>query len=182
MLTVDKAIEVDVPVREVYNQWTTFEEFPEFMHSVLAVTRRDDDILHWQVRVGTAHREWDAKILDQTPDELVAWRAIDGTANAGTVRFTALTPDRTRVELSLDVPAESWTDKVADALGILDTVVESDLARFKDYIEARDGDDGLGTRRRDVPDGQPGPVPAHARDPDTELDPTGAAEPLAARS
>lgn len=164
MLTVDKAIEVEVPVRAAYNQWTTFEEFPEFMHSVVAVTRRDDDILHWQVRVGAAHREWDAKILDQTLDELVAWRAVDGTANAGTVRFTPLTPDRTRVELSLDVPVESWTDKVADALGILDTVVESDLARFKDYVEARDTGDGV--RLLDVPDGEPGPVPHHARDPE----------------
>jgi uncharacterized membrane protein len=155
MPSVDKTIDVEVPVRTAYNQWTQFEEFPEFMHNVVAVTQQAPDRLHWEAKVGGAHREWDAQIVEQEPDQVIAWRAVDGTPNAGAVQFESLGTDRTRVRLTLEVPAQSWTDEVAATLGVLDTVVEADLGRFKEYIEARGPEGETGGWRGEVHDEVP---------------------------
>src|SRR5688500_13289215 len=97
MAFTEKSIEVNVPVRTAYNQWTQFEEFPRFMEGVEKVKQLDDKRLHWHAKVAGKAEQWDATITDQTPDRTVAWRSTTGTPNGGQVTFESLGGDRTKV-------------------------------------------------------------------------------------
>ena len=137
MARIERSIEGDVPVRIAYDQWTQFEDFPTFMDSVEEVIQRGDKFLDWQATIGGQRREWTAEIVDQTPDTRIAWKAIDGTENAGAVLFEPLGPDRTRIRLTIDADPEGPIETAGTALGFLDRRVEGDLERFKKFIEER---------------------------------------------
>lgn len=142
MSTVEKSIEVQLPVTTVYNQWTQFEEFPRFMAGVEQVTQLDDTRLHWVAEIAGAAREWDAEITEQVPDQRVAWRSIDGAGNAGVVSFAPAGPEATRVTLELDFEPEGLTERVGDKLGFVAKQAEGDLKRFKEFIEERGRETG----------------------------------------
>jgi uncharacterized membrane protein len=132
-----KSIEVDVPVTTAYNQWTQFEEFPQFMEGVESVTQLDDRRLHWVAEIAGTRREWDAEIVDQEPDRRIAWRSIDGTGNAGIVTFQPAGEAKTQISLELDVEPEGLVEKIGDKLGFVAKQAEGDLKRFKELIESR---------------------------------------------
>jgi uncharacterized membrane protein len=142
MGTVQKSIVVDLPVSTVYNQWTQFEDFPEFMEGVESVTQLDDERLHWVAEIAGTHREWDAEIIDQTPDRRIAWQAIEGKTNAGAVTFQPEGAQQTRIELQVDYETDGLKEKAGDALGVIDRRVEGDLERFKTFIESRGAETG----------------------------------------
>ena len=137
MATITKSVDVDVPVTTAYNQWTQFEEFPQFMEGVEEIRQLDDRNLHWVVEFGGTRHEWDAEITEQNPDERVAWRNTDGKDNAGVVTFHKLDDDRSRVTVQLDWVPEGIKEKIGDKLGAPDRRVEGDLERFKTFIEER---------------------------------------------
>jgi uncharacterized membrane protein len=135
--TIEQSIEVDVPVRTAYDQWTQFEEFPRFMEGVESVRQLDDTHLHWVAEVAGQRREWDAEITEQHPDERIAWTSTSGQRNAGVVTFHRLADDRTKVMLQVDHDPEGLLDKAGDALGLVRRQTKADLTRFKELIEAR---------------------------------------------
>jgi uncharacterized membrane protein len=135
-------IDIDLPVRTVYDQWTQFEEFPQFMQNVEEVRQLDDRHLHWRVRIAGVEREWDAEIIEQVPDERISWAAIDGTTNAGVVTFHPLDANRTRVVLQLDLEPDGLAETLADATGIVRNRVSHDLQEFKGFIESRQVETG----------------------------------------
>jgi len=138
---VERQVVVSVPVRTAYNQWTQFEEFPQFMGGVERVIQLEDDRVHWVAEIGGVKREWDATILEQVPDRKVAWAATEGATNAGAVYFE----DRggqTEVRLVLEFEPEGLVERAGDALGIVEKQAESDLERFKSYIESRGSETG----------------------------------------
>lgn len=139
---VEKAIEVAKPVRTVYNQWTQFESFPQFMQGVERVEQKDDKRLHWVAEIGMADREWDAEIVEQTPDQVIAWKATGDTTNDGRVTFQELSPERTRVSVVFEYDPEGFVEKAGDKLGLVDKRVEGDLERFKSFIEERGVEEG----------------------------------------
>jgi uncharacterized membrane protein len=155
MSTIEESIEVEVPVRTAYNQWTQFEEFPHFMEGVEAVRQLDDTHLHWVAEIGGARREWDAEITEQHPDERVAWRATAGTDNAGAVTFHRLDDTRTKVMLQLDVDPEGFVETVGDKLGFVKRRAEGDLRRFKEFIEERGAPTGAWRGEVDQPGSGP---------------------------
>jgi uncharacterized membrane protein len=138
----EKSIEVDVPVSVAYDQWTQFESFPEFMDGVETVTQLDDRRLHWVAEIAGVHREWDAEITDQEPDQRIAWRSIDGTGNAGVVTFQPLDANRTKITLDIDIEPQDLVEKIGDKLGFVSKQSEGDLKRFKDFIESRGRETG----------------------------------------
>jgi uncharacterized membrane protein len=142
MSTIQKSIDIDVPVSAVYNQWTQFEEFPAFMEGVKEVRQLDDSHLHWCAEVGGKDMEWDAEITEQIPDQRIAWRSLDGSPNAGMVSFHKLTDGSTRVMLQLDYDPEGVIENTGDMLGVLSHRVEDDLERFRDFIETRGSETG----------------------------------------
>ena len=137
MNTIEESIDIDVPIRTAYDQWTQFEEFPAFMEGVQEVTQDTDTSLHWVAEIAGVHREWDAEITEQHPDERIAWTSTTGMKNAGVVTFHRLDKDRTRVMLQLDVEPDDLVEKIGDALGFVRRRAAGDLKRFKEMIEDR---------------------------------------------
>lgn len=148
--TVEQTIEVDVPVRTAYNQWTQFEEFPRFMEGVEEVRQLDDTLLHWAASVAGKRQEWDAKIIEQTPDRRIAWQSVSGKQMRGTVSFEPAGPGRTLVHLAMSYRPDP-IERVGSVIGLDDRRVRGDLNRFKELIE------GLGVEsgawRGEVKDG-----------------------------
>jgi uncharacterized membrane protein len=148
--TVEQSIEIDVPVRTAYDQWTQFEEFPQFMEGVEAVRQIDDVNLHWVAEIAGQRREWDARITEQHPDERVAWTSTSGQKHAGVVTFHRLAEDRTKIMLQIDHEPEGFVDKAGDALGFVSRRAKGDLERFKELVERRGASGGW---RGEVPAG-----------------------------
>ncbi len=142
MSTVEESIDVLVPVRIAYNQWTQFEDFPHFMAGIEHVEQLDDAHLHWRADIGGVRREWDAQIDEQSPDQRIAWHATSGARNAGVVTFHKIDDKTTRVMLQLEFDPDGFVEKSGDVLGFVRRRATSDLARFKDYIEARGSESG----------------------------------------
>jgi carbon monoxide dehydrogenase subunit G len=139
---VQKTITVEVPISTAYNQWTQFEEFPQFMGGVSKVEQLDDKRLHWVAEISGVKREWYATILEQRPDEKVAWAATEGATNAGAVYFESTGPGSTTVTLELEYEPEGLVEKVGDRLNIVEKQAESDLEKFKSFIESSGGESG----------------------------------------
>lgn len=142
MSTVQESVDVQVPVRTAYNQWTQFEDFPQFMEGVESVTQESDRRLRWVADVGGVRREWEAQISEQIPDQRIAWTSRQGAHNAGAVTFLPLDEELTRIMLELDFAPEEVVEETGDKLGFLKRQVKGDLRRFKDFIESRGSETG----------------------------------------
>jgi carbon monoxide dehydrogenase subunit G len=132
---VDKSIEVNLPVRTVYNQWTQFADFPQFMNGITSVTQLGDDRMQWVAEIAGVKRQWEARVLEQVPDQKVSWAATEGATNAGQVTFEDL-GGRTRVHLFLEYEPEGLVEKVGDKLNVVENQAEGDLERFKAFVES----------------------------------------------
>jgi uncharacterized membrane protein len=137
METIEKSIDIDVPVPTAYNQWTQFEEFPRFMEGVESVTQTDDTHLHWVAEIAGKRHEWDAEISEQRPDERIAWHSIDGKTNSGVVTFHRIDDTTTRIMVQMEWEPEGVTEKLGSATGADEARVRGDLERFKEMIESR---------------------------------------------
>src|SRR5919202_70237 len=112
------------------------------MEGVEQVTQLDNTHLHWRADIGGKQKEWDAEIVDQIPDQRVAWRSLSGAPNDGVVTFEPVDNNRTRVNLALDYEPEGFLESVGSALGLVSHRVDGDLERFKEFIESRGGETG----------------------------------------
>jgi uncharacterized membrane protein len=140
--TIERSIEVNVPVRTAYNQWTQFEEFPKFMEGVESVKQLDDTTLRWVANIGGERKEWRARITEQVPDHHIAWRSDGGDFTTGVVSFQALGLEKTRVTVRLNYEPRGMTEKLGDMLGMVSRRVQGDLERFKDFITSRGHETG----------------------------------------
>ena len=137
MATVEKSIDVHVPVSAAYGQWTQFEEFPQFMEGIVSVRQLDDSHIHWIAEVGGEREEWDAEIVEQVPDRVIAWRSVGGLTNGGRVEFEPIDKG-TRVTVEMEYQPEGVRESVGAILGFDEGQVEDDLERFKDLVENRE--------------------------------------------
>ncbi|GCD22101.1 SRPBCC family protein [Cellulomonas algicola] len=142
MPTIDQTIEVAVPISTAYDQWTQFEEFPHFMGGVEEVRQVTDTLTHWRTSIGGVEREFDAQIIDQHPDQRVAWRSVDGPAHEGVVTFEAVDAGTTRVHVETRWEPDSLVEKAGAAVGADDLQVKADLKRFKEFVENRGTETG----------------------------------------
>jgi uncharacterized membrane protein len=140
--SVTETITVDVPVSTAYNQWTQFEEFPRFMEGVEAVKQTDDTHLHWVAEIGGQRREWDAEITEQRPDQVIAWRAVDGHENSGRVSFERIDDSATKVTVEMEHETDGMVETLGSALGADSRQVKKDLERFKELVETRGAETG----------------------------------------
>ncbi|MEU0038331.1 SRPBCC family protein [Streptomyces sp. NPDC006333] len=141
MPQVEQSIEVDVPLRIAYAQWTQFETFPHFLGCVEKITRLDNSLTRWKTKVAGVEREFEAEIIEQIPDESVAWKTVDGEAKqTGVVTFHRLADNKTKVVLALHYERKGFAQNFGDRLGFIKRQVADDLKTFKQYIEARDAE------------------------------------------
>ena len=137
MATIEKSIDVEVPVSTAYDQWTQFEEFPRFMEGVVSIKQIDDSHMRWIAEIGGERQEWDAEIIEQEPDRLIAWRSTGGIQNQGRVEFMP-TSEGTRVNVSMEYEPQGFKESAGAALGLDGGQVEDDLERFKELVEGRE--------------------------------------------
>ena len=142
MASVTKSIDVDVPITVAYNQWTQFEEFPRFMSGIESIVQQGDTHLFWKVKIGGVEREFEAEIVEQHPDERVAWKSTDGTTHAGAVSFYRIDDAKTRVTVQIDWAPEGFLEAAGALLGVDGIQVSHDLGKFKELIEASGTEDG----------------------------------------
>ncbi len=144
MKTITRSIDVEVPVRTAYDQWTQFEEFPAFMKDVERIEQLDDTTLRWHVKIAGIERSFETKITEQTPDQRIAWTTEPGsdTWHAGAVTFHRLDDGLSRVTLQMDLEPEGVVEKVGAALGITEANIQRDLENFKEFIESRGEETG----------------------------------------
>ena len=140
--SIIESIEVNVPVRTAYNQFTQFEDFPQFMKSVHSIRQLDDKRLHWKANVAGEEKEWDAEITEQIPDKRIAWRSIGGVPNGGVVTFHKISDNVTRVTLQMDYQPEGVLETIGDALGAVRMEARSNLSNFKEMLEKRGSETG----------------------------------------
>jgi uncharacterized membrane protein len=153
MSTIMEAVEVAVPIRTAYDQWTQFETFPQFMDGVKSVRQLDDTTLEWVADVAGREKRWEARITEQRPDERIAWTAVEGAHNAGVVTFHRIDDGTSRVTLQLDVEPDGPIEGAGEALGFVSRRVKGDMERFKDFIEARGSETGAWRGEVDPPAG-----------------------------
>ena len=148
MPTVEQSVDVDVAVTTAYEQWTRFESFPEWMEGVASVDQTDGGRLHWVAKVREEFaavenetREWDARITGQIRDERISWESVAGAPHekpsAGSAEFEPLGATSCRVTFRMDWEPEGALETPSEVLAAVRQVVAADLARFKDFIEAR---------------------------------------------
>ncbi len=142
MSVIEQSIDLNVPVRTAYNQWTQFEEFPRFMEGVEEVRQIDNTHLHWKATLGGKQEEWDAEIIEQVPDQRIVWRSQGGAKNRGIVIFSPVTEGKSKMNLRIDYEPKGMVEKTGAVVGVVSRRVEGDLKRFKEFIEARGQETG----------------------------------------
>jgi uncharacterized membrane protein len=142
MQMIERSIEVNAPISKVYNQWTQFESFPQFMQGIEEVRQIDEKHLHWKANILGKEEEWEAEIHEQVPDQKIAWRSVSGVAQTGIVTFRAKGADVTEITLVMHYEPHGFLERTADLLGVTTTRIRSDLERFKEFIESREAETG----------------------------------------
>lgn len=148
MPAIEQAIDVNVDVATAYDQWTHFETFPQWMEGVASIEQTDGTHLHWVAKVRDDFatvkdetREWDARITEQTCDRRIAWESVGGRPdekpNAGAAAFEPLGDSACRVTFQMEWEPEDGRETPSEVLDAVRQVVAMDLARFKEFIEAR---------------------------------------------
>ncbi|MFE7378947.1 SRPBCC family protein [Streptomyces zhihengii] len=143
-VTIVEDIDVGVPVREAYDQWTQFQEFSTFAKGVVSVEKADDTTSNWKVKVAKSTRSWKANVTEQVPDERITWttEGAKGTVK-GVVTFHAVTDDLTRVLLVLEYFPKGLFEKTGNIWRAQGRRARLDLKLYRKFImmrgEATDG-------------------------------------------
>ena len=142
METIKETIEVNVPVSTAYNQWTQFADFPKFMDGVKSVEQLDDTHLRWVAEVGGQSRDWQAEIVEQVPEQRIAWRATDGDGPNGLVSFEPLGEDTTLVTVEMSYEPDGLKEQLGAKIGLDSRQVKEDLGRYKELVETMGSETG----------------------------------------
>ena len=137
-LPIQRYTDIALPVEKVYKAWTDFEEYPKFMHRVLSVEKSGNDEVRWEEKIWFSKRQWSAKITDRRKNDRIAWKTTSGTQHTGVVSFHKLDENLTRVMVTVDFHPTGMLEKMASGLRFAKRAVQSDLARFKAYVEMKD--------------------------------------------
>lgn len=129
------SIEVNVPARIAYHQWTQFEEFPRFMEGVKEVHQLDDTHLYGKAEIAGDDKEWEAEIIEQTPDQRIAWTIRGCAIHRGIVAFQPLSDARSKILLKLAYDLKGGIEHVEEGVEVVSSRVQRDLERFKAFIE-----------------------------------------------
>lgn len=188
-VTIVEDIDVGVPVREAYDQWTQFQEFSTFAKGVVSVEKSDDTTSNWKVKVAKSTRSWRANVTEQVPDERITWttEGAKGTVK-GVVTFHRLTDNLTRVLLVLEYFPKGLFEKTGNIWRAQGRRARLDLKLYRKFImmcgEATDGwrgeiqdgevvvehDDAVAAEEEDREDVERGSDDVHPADDESDED------------
>jgi uncharacterized membrane protein len=141
-MPIQQSVDVAVPLKTAYNQWTQFEEWPSFMHRLDRVSQEDETNVTFKAKIWGISKEFKAEIQDQRPDDRIKWHVTEGLSHSGVVSFHELAPRLTRIELTLDIEPGSLIEKAARGMRHVKRAVRADLKRFKAYVEMEEEETG----------------------------------------
>jgi uncharacterized membrane protein len=151
-MPIQQAIDVAVPIKTAYNQWTQFEDWPSFMHRLDQVAQEDETHVSFKTKIWGISKEFKAEILEQRPDDRIKWRVTEGVTHSGVVSFHELSDRLTRVDVDIIVEPGSLIEKAARGMRHVKRAVRADLSRFKAYIELEEEESGAW--RGEIDDGE----------------------------
>ncbi|MGW4276917.1 SRPBCC family protein [Streptomyces seoulensis] len=136
MHTVEETVEIAVPVRTAYDQWTQFKTFPRFMTVVRRVEQVRPAVTAWRVGVGPVRGEFEAEILDQEPDSHMTWRSLERRpAHRGEVRFRPTAKGGTALTVRIETEPRGVAGRLTGVPGVAGRVLRAELGHFKEFIE-----------------------------------------------
>jgi uncharacterized membrane protein len=141
-MPVQQSVDVAVELETAYNQFTQFEDWPQFMHRVTNVSQDDDNSIHFTTKIWGKTKEYAAEIVTQRPDDRIKWKVSQGITHNGVASFHELAPRLTRIEVTLDVEPGSLIEKAARGMRHIKRAVRADLARFKAFMEMQEMETG----------------------------------------
>jgi uncharacterized membrane protein len=141
-MPVQQAMDVAVPLSVAYNQWTQFEEYPNFMHRVNSASQDEEGYVTFTEKMWNFTRDFKAEIVEQRPDERIVWRSVNGLQHAGVVTFHELAPRLTHIELTVDFKPAGFFEKIGRGARFSKRAIRADMHRFKAYIEMKEEEDG----------------------------------------
>ena len=141
-MPVQQSMEVAVPLDVAYNQWTQFEEYPNFMHRVDSASQDDEGHVTFTEKMWNFSRDFKAEIVEQRPDERIVWRSVNGLKHAGVVTFHELAPRLTRIEVTVDFKPAGFFEKIGRGARFSKRAIRADMHRFKAYVEMSEEEDG----------------------------------------
>ncbi|RKE17533.1 SRPBCC family protein [Streptomyces sp. TLI_171] len=131
-------IDVGVPVRVAYNQWTQFQDFPKYTKKLENVDQSEDQKLTWKAGIFLSHRTWESTIVEQVPDELIAWRSKGEKGSAdGTVTFHELAPNLTRILLVIEYHPQGLFERTGNLWRAQGRRVRLELKHFRRHVMTR---------------------------------------------
>ncbi|MBV0881754.1 SRPBCC family protein [Noviherbaspirillum sp. L7-7A] len=139
MARIQQSVDISVPARVAYNQLTQFEDYPRFMQEVESAQQVDDTHVRWTTRVGQQKRDWNSEIIEQQPDQCIAWRNLDGPINTGRVDVEALGENGARVTFTLEADGAHSGTEGDHAMA---KQVQEDLQRLKQMMEGQGHETG----------------------------------------
>jgi uncharacterized membrane protein len=140
-LPIQRWTDVAISVEKAYEKWTEFEEFPKFMHRVVSVEQKEDNLISWEEKIWFSKRQWEAEIVEKRKNDRIVWKTTQGTSHTGVISFHRLDSRLTRVMVTVDFHPSGMLEKMASGLRFVKRAVQADLARFKAYAELGEADD-----------------------------------------
>jgi uncharacterized membrane protein len=133
-MNIEEAIDVGVPVRQAYNRWTQFTEFPKWSKGVQSVNQEDETKSGWNAKIFWSKRNWNAKITEQIPDQRIAWTS-DGPKGTvdGVVTFHELAPNLTRILVALEYHPAGLFEKTGNLWRAQGRRVRLDLKLYRRF-------------------------------------------------
>jgi uncharacterized membrane protein len=141
-MPVQQDMDIGVPLATVYNQWTQFEEWPQFMHRVKSASQEDESHVAFKAKIWGKTKEFKAEIVEQRPEERIEWKVTEGISHTGVITFHELAPRLTRIEVNLDLEPGSLIEKAARGMRFVKRAVRADMARFKAYVLMQEEETG----------------------------------------
>jgi uncharacterized membrane protein len=142
-ILVEESVTISRPVEELYSFWRQLENLPRFMRHLESVERITDTLSRWRAKgPGGKVVEWNAEVINEIPNKLIAWRSIEGSevVSAGSVHFDAAGPDRRtriRVRLQYNPPGGKLGARIARLLGRdPGSEIREDLRTLKRLLES----------------------------------------------
>lgn len=153
-VNIVESLDVGVPLRTAYDQWTQFEDFSDFTKGVRGVSQEDDTETTWNLKIGPSSRSWKATIQEQIPDERIVWTSEGAKGStSGCVSFHDLGPQLTRILVVVEYTPAGFFEKTANLWRAQGRRLRLDLKHFGRHITLHP-DDELEGWRGEVRDGE----------------------------
>ncbi|MGW7571205.1 SRPBCC family protein [Streptomyces tendae] len=142
-----ETVDIGVPLRTVYDQWTQLQDFSGFTKGVQSVSPHDEVTSDWTAKIAFSSRSWKATVQEQIPDRRIAWTSegAKGSAN-GVVTFHELAPRLTRVVVVVEYYPAGFFEKTANLWRAQGRRLRLDLKHFARHVTLLDGEEVEGWR------------------------------------